>query len=331
MKLRSDTIRRQTETAVAVDGLSKTYGSGESTMRAVDDVSFEIETGAVVGLLGPNGAGKTSLIKCALGLIVPSAGAIHVHGTDVHVDTTQAYRHVGAMLEGVRNVYWQLTPRENVRFFASLHGNDPRERREAHTELLESIGLDSVADKPVDDLSQGMKQKTALACTLARETPVIILDEPTLGLDVEASYSLRQRVRQLANDEGRTVVLSSHDMDLVQEVCDRVVVMSDGRIVADESVDELIGSVRTQAYRVTIRGDLSEAVRNGLERAHGVERWIDRADGVRFEVTIEESQAFYNLIDRLQAMDAEIASVSAVEPGLEDVFLRLTDREKILA
>jgi ABC-2 type transport system ATP-binding protein len=331
MKLRTDTIRRQVETAMVVEGLSKTYGSGKSTVRAVEDISFGIETGSVVGLLGPNGAGKTTLIKCILGLLVPTAGTVRVHDIDVYTDANQAYRHVGAMFEGGQNVYWWLTPRENVRFFASLQGIDPHERHEEHEELLESLGLITQADEPVDNLSQGTKQMTALACTLARETPVVILDEPTRGLDVESSYCLRQCIRQLAEEEGRTVLLSSHDMDVVQEVCDRLIVMSEGGIAVDNTVDELTKVFRTQAYRVTIRGGLSRAVREGLKRSHGVERWEDTPDGVRFEVTIEGSQSFYNLIDRLQAADAEIASVSTIEPGLEDVFLQLTDREGVPA
>lgn len=324
MKLRSDTIRREMETAMAVGGLSKTYGSGTDAVCAVDDVSFEIEAGSVVGLLGPNGAGKTTLIKSILGLLGPTAGTVYIHGVDVHADATQAYRYVSAMLEGARNVYWRLTPRENVRFFASLQGIDPRERREEHTELLESIGI--ATDEPVHDLSRGMKQKTALACTLARETPVVILDEPTQDLDVEASYSLRQRIRRLAKEEGRTVVLSSHNMDTIQEVCDRIIVMSEGHIVADNAVDELVTALRTQAYRVMLRGDLSSTTRAKLERLHGVERWDETADGVRFEVTVDGSQDFYALIDDLQSVDAEIAAVSAVEPDLEDLFLQLTDR-----
>lgn len=329
MKLQSDTIRREMETAMAVGGLSKTYGSGSDVVRAVDDVSFEIEAGSVVGLLGPNGAGKTTLIKSILGLLGPTAGTVYIHGIDVHADATRAYRYVSAMLEGARNVYWRLTPRENVRFFASLQGIDPRERREAHTELLESLGL--TTDEPVHDLSRGMKQKTALACTLARETPVVILDEPTKDLDVEASYSLRQRVRRLAKEEGRTVVLSSHDMDIIREVCDRIIVMSDGYIAADNTVDELVTVLRTQAYRVRLRGTFSSTTRVRLEQSHGIERWDETADGVRFEVTINGSQEFYDLIDSLQAADATIASVSAVEPGLEDLFLRLTDREGVPA
>ncbi|MFC6836183.1 ABC transporter ATP-binding protein [Halomarina ordinaria] len=314
--------RRAASAAVAIEGLTKTYGE----VRAVDGVSLTVERGEVVGLLGPNGAGKTTLIKCALGLLVPTAGAIRVGEVDVRSDTARAYREVSAMLEGARNVYWRLTVRENVRFFAGLQGIDPRTRRETHADLIASLGLAEQADTPVVDLSRGMKQKTALACTLARETPVVFLDEPTLGLDVEASLGLRQRIRRLADEEGRTIVLSSHDMDVVQEVCDRVVVLNDGRVVANGSVDDLVGAFRARAYRVTVSADLPLAARERLERAHRVERWSRTASGLRFEVTLDDAAAFYALVDDLRETDVDLVSVTAVEPDLEDAFLQLTDR-----
>ncbi len=233
--------RQETPAALAVDHLVKRYDG----VRAVDAVTFDIAPGSVVGLLGPNGAGKTTLIKCALGLLVPDAGTVRINGVDAQ--DRSAYRQVGAMLEGARNLYWRLTVRENVRFFASLQAIDPRGRREEHARLLDSLGLGTYADTPVKDLSRGTKQKAALACTLARETPVVFLDEPTLGLDVEASYGLRQRLRSLAEEEGRTVLISSHDMDVVEEVCDRLVVLNEGRVVADGSVGDQTGAKRSRA------------------------------------------------------------------------------------
>ncbi|WP_254543683.1 ABC transporter ATP-binding protein [Halomarina pelagica] len=308
--------------AVVIEGLTKTYGD----VRAVDDVTLSVEPGEVVGLLGPNGAGKTTLVKCALGLLVPTAGSVRVGDVDVLADPARAYRHVSAMLEGARNVYWRLTVRENVRFFAGLQGIDPRTRREEHAALLESLDLAERADAPVMDLSRGMRQRTALACTLARETPVVFLDEPTLGLDVGASYSLRQRIRRLADEEGRAIVLSSHDMDVVQEVCDRVVVLSEGRVAAAGSVRELVGLFDARAYRVTVSGSLHGATRDRLERDHGVERWFHTPEGLRFEVTLADSGALYALVEDLRESNVALVSVAAIEPDLEDAFLQLTDR-----
>lgn len=157
---------------VSVDAVSKTYGSGEGAVTAVDGVTFDVRSGTVVGVLGPNGAGKTTLIKSMLGLILPDEGEVTVDGVDVHEDTRVAYRRIGAMLEGARNVYWRLTVRENLRFFASLAGHEPGSLRDRHDDLLEQLGLADKADVTVNDLSRGMKGKVALAAALARDAPV---------------------------------------------------------------------------------------------------------------------------------------------------------------
>jgi ABC-2 type transport system ATP-binding protein len=321
---RRRSAREEGTPALSVQGLTKRYGRGERQVTAIDGVSFEVDPGSVVGLLGPNGAGKTTVLKAALGLVIPTAGEVRVNGVDVVDAPARAYREVSAMLEGARNVYWRLTPRENVAFFAGLQGIDARTRREEHAALLDSLDLSGKADVPVNDLSRGQKGRVALACTLARETPVVFLDEPTLGLDVEASYALRRRLRRLATEEERTVLLSSHDMDVVQEVCDRVVVLRDGELVADEPVETLLGASRARAYRVRLADDLPSETRRRIEFTHGVERWDRVAEGVRFEVTVEDADAFYDLVTDLREVDAALVSVSAIEPDLEDAFLHLT-------
>jgi ABC-2 type transport system ATP-binding protein len=313
--------------AVAVRGLRKTYGSGGDRVVAVDDASFTVGRGEVVGLLGPNGAGKTTTLKAALGLLLPTEGTCEVFGRDVHDDTAGAYRHVGAMLEGARNVYWRLTPRENLSFFASLQGIDPRTRREEHDRLLDSLGLLDRADDAVNDFSRGMKGKVALAATLARETPVVFLDEPTLGLDVEATRDLRTRIRRLADEEGRTVLLSSHDMDTVQAVCDRAVVMNEGRVVADDAVENLVGLFRTRDYEVTVAGTLG-AVRPVLERDFAAEGFRETPDGVRFTATVPEG-GFYEFVDLLRDAEVAVVGVSSRETDLEEAFLRLTRQDDL--
>jgi ABC-2 type transport system ATP-binding protein len=312
--------------ALAVRDLQKRYGRGDGAVTALDGVSFEVARGSVVGLLGPNGAGKTTALKSALGLLLPDAGEVSVMGVDVAGDPKRAYRHVGAMLEGARNVYWRLTPRENLRFFASLQGLDPHttERRAYHDHLLETLDLADRAGDSLNDFSQGMKQKVALACTLARETPVVFLDEPTLGLDVEATRNLRERVRALADEEGRTVVLSSHDMDVVQAVCDRVVIMNEGRVVADDEVDSLVGLFRTREYAVTVDGP-AETVQRALDRGFEPTAFRETEGRTAFEVTVPDGR-FYDLTDALRGAGLEVLSMSAVEPDLEEAFLRLTER-----
>ncbi|MFC3478785.1 ABC transporter ATP-binding protein [Halobacterium litoreum] len=316
----------ESETVLAVDDLRKTYGDGEDAVQAVDGVSFEVNRGEVVGVLGPNGAGKTTTIKSVLGLVVPSSGTVEIAGVDAHENPRGVYKHVGAMLEGARNTYWKLTVRENLEFFAALGGNDPEAARARHDKLLDRFNLAEKADEAVNELSRGQKQKVSLAATLARGTDVVFLDEPTLGLDVEASVELRRELRRLADEESITVVLSSHDMDVVEQVCDRVVILSDGEVIADDAVEDLVGVFETQAYQLEVEGAVSERARDRLERAFIVENWEALADRTRFEVTLADDHTLYGVLDVLRDADCTLLDVDGLEPDLEDVFLDVTGR-----
>jgi ABC-2 type transport system ATP-binding protein len=314
------------ETVLSVQDLRKTYGSGADAVAAVDGVSFDVNRGEVVGVLGPNGAGKTTTIKSILGLVVPSAGRVEIAGVDADENPREVYQHVGAMLEGARNVYWRLTVRENLEFFAALGGNDPEAARGRHDKLLDQFNLAEKADDPVNDLSRGQKQKVSLAATLARGTDVVFLDEPTLGLDVEASVELRRELRRLADEEDITVVLSSHDMDVVEQVCDRVVILSDGRVIADDPVEDLVGVFETQAYELEVEGSVPGSVRDRLETEYRVENWEGLADRTRFEVTLADDDTLYGVLDVLRSGDCALLDVDGLEPDLEDVFLDVTGR-----
>lgn len=318
------TEQRQKQPVISVDDLRKTYGDG--SVVAVDDVSFEVERGSVVGLLGPNGAGKTSIIKSILGVVLPDEGEIQVEGVNVREDD-DVYEKVSAVLEGARNVYWRLTVQENISFFSSLQGIDPRDQREQHQELMELLNIDHKADEIVKDLSRGMKQKTALACALARQTPVLFLDEPTLGLDVEASHDLRQELDRLVTQENRTVVLSSHDMDVMQDLCDRVIILDDGEIVTDESVSDLVELFQTQAYEVVVEETMSTAARQSLESEFDVAEWRERGDWTVCEVSLADSDRVHDLMGTLAEFDLTPRSVSVVQPDLEDVFLEVTGED----
>lgn len=308
------------DSAVSIRNLVKDYGD----VRAVDGVTLDIEPGTAVGVLGPNGAGKTTLLKCALGLVVPTAGEVSVAGVDLLEEPQRAYRHVGATLEGARNVYWRLTVRENLNFFARLAGVDPAAARERQNRLLETFDLANRADAPVNDLSRGMKQKVALAATLSRNVDVAFLDEPTLGLDVESSIELRRELRRLVERESMTVVLSSHDMDTIEAVCDRVVVLNRGEVIADDAVENLLSLFRTQAYEVTVAGDTTPNLRERFGRAYDAADWTDLGDRVRFEVSLSSGERLHDLTGDVLDAGLRLLGVDAVEPDLEDVFLQLT-------
>jgi ABC-2 type transport system ATP-binding protein len=325
----SASLADHADVAVAVEGLSKQFGTGSDAITVVDSVSFEIRSGSVVGLLGPNGAGKTTLIKSILGMVLPDEGSVRICGVDIADRPRAAYRHVDAMLEGARNDYWRLTVRENLRYFATIGGIDPDSVADRHERLLERLALADKVDVAVRNLSRGMKQKVSLASTLAGDADVIFLDEPTLGLDVESSRTLQRELRRLAEDRGLTVILSSHDMDVVETVCDRVLIMSGGRIVADESVDALLGRGERHGVRIAssdFDADLLADLRAAFD-VTGVERF-ERRPGARVDVTTD-SDGLYALMARLEQEGVRIDRLTAVDPDLEDVFVDLTsDREE---
>jgi ABC-2 type transport system ATP-binding protein len=304
---------------LSVENLVKEYG--EST-TAVDGVSVTVERGEVVGLLGPNGAGKTTTIKCAVGLTEPTSGQVRVAGVDPHAEPTAVYREVAAMLEGARNVYWRLTVRENLRFFTGLNGTHPNDATAKHDRLLSKLDLEEKADEPARELSRGMKQKLSFACTLVRETPLVFLDEPTLGLDVTTNRELRVELTRLAEEENRAVVLSSHNMEVIRAVCDRVIILDDGHIVADDSVSELLDVFQQQVCRVQVADP--ERIRGQLDDSDGLEAvWDDSTARVK----LAGPEAFHTLTGALAAADATVESFETVDPDLESVFLDITGEQ----
>ena len=308
--------------ALSVEGCTKRFGDGDDAVTAVDDVSLAVERGSVVGLLGPNGAGKTTLIKCALGIVIPDAGSVRVFGTDVRDGRKTAYADVDAMLEGARNDYWRLTVRENLRYFATISGVDPDSVAARHDRLLNRLDLADKADTPVRDLSRGMKQKVSLASVLAGGAELVFLDEPTLGLDVESARTLRAELRRLAVEEGLTIVVSSHDMTTIEAVCDRVVMLSNGRIVADDTVEALLGGADRDIVRVA-SPDLDDDTVAGLRDAFDV-RAVDRESRPPAVTVVAGGDRLYDLTDALRAAGVTVSDLRTVQPDLEDVFLERT-------
>jgi len=310
--------------AILVENLVKDYPTRKGRVRALSEVSFRVEEGEIVGLLGPNGAGKTTIIKILCGLVHATFGKAEVFGVPSH--RSEVGRYVAAVLEGSRNVYWRLSVLENLRFFAGLQGIPRREANRRAQELLAFFGLSEKKNTVANLLSQGMKQKLAIACALIKGTPVLLLDEPTLGLDVEASHEVRALIRELARNERKTIVLSSHDMRVVEDTCERVVILSRGRVVADDSFPNLLALFRTRAFRIHFQNGLSDEALTQLSVHFPTLHWLpqDRA----LEVELSPHQSLYELIDLLREAGTEPEGIHRVEPDLEEVFLRLVRSER---
>ncbi len=218
---------------IEVRHLSKSYGE----VAAVRDVSFVARDGEITGLLGPNGAGKTTTMRMLYTLVRPDSGSVLVDGIDAATDPLAVRRHLGVLPDS-RGLYRRLSARENIEYYAELHGLDPVTARARIDRLIERLGMHNIAQRRTDGFSQGERVKTAIARALVHEPANVVLDEPTNGLDVLATRALREFLREL-KAEGRCVLLSTHVMQEVAALCDRIVVIAHGRVVANGSPDEL--------------------------------------------------------------------------------------------
>ena len=219
---------------IEVHDLHKAFGE----VKAVNGVSFAARDGEITGLLGPNGAGKTTTLRMLYTLMKPDSGNVLIDGLDVAHDAPAVRRRLG-VLPDARGLYKRLTARENIDYFARLQGLDTATRRSRSDALIAALDMSDIADRRTEGFSQGQRVKTAIARALVHDPRNVILDEPTNGLDVMATRAMRTFMRRL-KDEGRCVLFSSHIMQEVAALCDRIVVIAHGRVVADDSPAALL-------------------------------------------------------------------------------------------
>jgi sodium transport system ATP-binding protein len=222
---------------IEVENLHKTFRAKTGPVKAVDGVSFCARDGEITGLLGPNGAGKTTTLRMLYTLMNPDQGAIRIDGLTLPAHAEEVRRRLG-VLPDARGVYKRLTARENIRYFGQLHGLDAATIDARITQLASALQMEDFLDRQTEGFSQGQRTKTAIARALVHDPKNVILDEPTNGLDVMTTRGLREFLQRLRG-EGRCVIFSSHIMQEVAALCDRIVVIAKGRVVAAGSADEL--------------------------------------------------------------------------------------------
>ncbi|MFN8489848.1 MAG: ABC transporter ATP-binding protein [Caldilineaceae bacterium] len=310
--------------AIEIEQLSKSYPKRNGPpVQAVIDLNLTVPAGQVIGFLGANGAGKTTTIKMLCGLILPDAGQVKLNGHAVRQQRSAAMRQIGAVLEGTRNVYWRLSAWQNLLYFGRLKGAHGQTLRTRAEKLLHELELWTRRHDPVREFSRGMQQKVAIACALIADPPIVLLDEPTLGLDVQAARTVKRWIRQLSSEQGKTVVLTTHQLDMAQELCDRVAIMRQGRLIADQPTTELLGLFRQEYYQIRVAGEVDgqQPVLNGFTHAH------ENGETV-FSGALGDSVNLYQVLDRLRDLGLPLLAVQKAEPNLEEVFLHLTEAER---
>lgn len=297
-----------------VDHVSKRYpkrGGGE--ILAVRDVSLTLASGRILAFLGPNGAGKTTTIKMIAGLVEMDEGDIRIGGRSVRGPRSSALGQVGAVLEGSRNLYWRLTPVENLEYWAGIRGVPRRRARERGLSLLEMCGLAHRANATVQQLSRGMQQLVSICCALVHEPRLLLLDEPTLGLDLDAADRIQVQIARLAHDEGVGVVLTTHQLDVAQRLSDDVALIREGSVVLRGETAAVRAELDGDRYVFVLGAEPSEAQRGLL-----IQRGAEFESATSFRLTIQSPKDLYDILRRLEP--CPIASVTRSTADLETVF-----------
>ena len=312
---------------IEVKQLSKAYGD----YWAVKDVSFKIANGRIYGLLGENGAGKSTTMNMMTGCLRPTEGCVRINGFDVVLQPLQAKRQIGYLPEQPP-LYGDMTPREYLRFIARAKGVEPARVERQVERVLELTDAVELGDRLIKHLSKGCCQRVGLAQALLGDPQVVILDEPTVGLDPKQIVSVRALIRSLAKEEGRTVIISSHILSEISELCDELLVIDDGRLIASGTPEQLSATLgREQTLLLSVRGDAAGVV-SALEQLEGVGRVeVSRTEGdvVALSVSVREGcdvrdAVFFSLAEKKYA----VLQMEKQEQTLERVFLALTQTEQ---
>ncbi len=319
---------------IEVENLWKRYIVREGFRRkrvveALRGISFRVARGSVHALLGPNGAGKTTTVKILATLLLPDEGTAHVAGFDVVKEANEVRKRIGVVLDVSKGFYMSLTGFENLVFYGLLRGLSLSDAKRRAREVLELVGLEQMgaSRRPYYTYSLGMRARLAIAKALLMDPEVLLLDEPTLGLDVESARSIRQLIIELAR-KGKTILVTGHNMYEIEQIADEVTIISSGKVVASGSPRELktkLGLV----YRVSIKvsGSDSSKLIEKLKNVLPVERLeaIDEGDYISIAMYVRgrREDIASTLFDLAKAMDIRILDLSVVEPSLEDAYIAI--------
>lgn len=317
------------EELLQVNNLEKIYYTGNNNhLKAVDNVSFNVNKGEVFGLLGPNGAGKTSTIKCICGLLDYEGGDVLVKGYSMKKKRRKGLKHISAVLEGNRNIYWRMTVKENLEFFSGINGLSSTKIKERMDYLIKQFQLEEQKNVVVNKLSRGMKQKVAIAISLITDKEIILLDEPTLGLDVSMSHEMRQILRRIAKEEDKTILLSTHDMNVVEDTCDRLIIINNGQVIAKDTVENLKNLFNKEIYKIVFKGNTDHQLLPKLKNVSNIielQRQVDHNVAI---LQLNDANELFAIFELLKGESINLISIEKVTKNLEGIFMDLLKEEQ---
>jgi ABC-2 type transport system ATP-binding protein len=300
----------------------------QKIVQALDKLDLQIHKGEIFGLLGPNGAGKTTLVKILTTIVIPDHGVAKINGFDVVKQSCQARASFGATIGGgERSTYWKMTGLENLIFFGRMYGLNKKEAKDRAIHLLEQMQLTDKANERVENYSTGMKMKVNFARSLISNAPILIFDEPTLGLDPSFARDLRLYIKNvLQKEEGKTILLTTHYMAEADQLSDRVALIDNGRIIDLSTPEQLKLRVKEQeVIKIKTSDSFSDRV---LEDVSGILEVHHHDDYIRIH-TPDSSQIMLSVLEKFKKKDITIQSIEVETPTLEDAFIKLTGRALI--
>jgi ABC-2 type transport system ATP-binding protein len=303
------------------------FGSRIKEITALKEITLDIPRGEVFGLLGPNGAGKTTLIKCLTTLLLPTRGTAWLNGFQLERDENKLRASIGCMLMGDRGLYWKLTGRENLDFFGALYQIPPTLRKRQTAHIIELLKLGDIAERTVETYSSGQKMKLAFGKALINDAPILILDEPTNTLDLPSARELRAIVRNL-NQQGRTIVYTTHLMSEAEELCERVAIIDHGLVIAQGTIPELKASLNREGV-TKVEGVIPDSALAAARALDGVSSAAlsNRNNAQELVVVSPNPRALLpQLIRALMDNGAVLEQIAPAEVTLEDVFIAKTGR-----
>jgi len=300
--------------AILAERICKHFGG----VRAVDEVSLNVDRGTVFGFLGPNGAGKTTTMRILTGVLKPDSGSVHINGIDIAADPVQAKQHIGVIPEN-SSVYGDLSARENILLTGKFYGIPRRECRTRADELLSTMGLADRADDPVRRFSKGMKQRVSIACAIVHNPGILFLDEPTEGLDVQSKKMIYETIGEIKKD-GRTVFLTTHNIEEANTICGIVGIINRGKMVTVDKPEVLKSTTDTTR---SVEVSFSETVDAKWFASDSVVKIAEYGDKLRF-FTADADSVIKELTEVARCRDLTITSLSTSGPSLEETFLKLT-------
>lgn len=296
-------------------------------VKAVNGISFNVADGELFGLLGPNGAGKTTSVKMLTTLLIPTTGTARILGLDIIREAEPLRPRIGFIFGGERGLYWRLSAKDNLRYFASLYYIDPAIAKKRIPYLLEMVGLKDRADEKVEGYSRGMRQRLHIARSLLHDPEVIFLDEPTMGLDPVGARELRQTVRNLQSEK-KTILLTTHYMFEADALCQRIAVIKKGKIVALDTPQNIKATVQDlSVVEIEVFG-IPQGVLERVKKLPVVESAsVENRDQRQLLLvhTSQGAQAVPKLVEALQGL--KLGKVTTREPTLEDAYVRLVGGE----